>query len=116
MKASALTFAQFRLLERLLANPGSSLSIETTETPTGDPTGPKFHGAFYYPACPTCGRAMREGCSWRPIFAMQQMGFLPDEEDANTLSSLDITSDGHRALEIARKRWPRAEPIRRKET
>lgn len=74
-----VSFAQRRLLSRLLDAPGSSVSIETIECSNGDPhRGPTFKGRFHLPACPHCRHAPSEPTPWMPIFALAQLGILKE--------------------------------------
>lgn len=94
-----LTFAQRRLLERLIANPDCAAVITNTEV--GQEV--RFHGHFYKAPCRTCGHANREATSWLVIFALVEAGFLkPTMHGSDYHMASGITEAGHAALARAR--------------
>lgn len=102
-EARRLTFAQARLLIRLLETPGASLFIE--EHGRADYySGPSFRGFFYYPGCATCGHANRESVSWRVIHALSEAECIK-----STWGDIydRVTDLGVSAADAARCRWPR---------
>lgn len=97
-----VTFAQRRLLERLIANPGCAVVIEARERSGTE--GPSFHGAFYNPACATCGHRTREPTSWRVIFALREAGYIaPQNWTDDSYDAEGITKAGHAALANKRR-------------
>lgn len=98
-----MTFAQARLLLRLISCPGASLVIESREQPDYS-AGPSFHGFFYLPACSSCGHARREAIHWSPIHALAEAGFIKATW-GNTYDK--VTYAGHAAAIKARAKWPR---------
>lgn len=91
------TFAQRRMLARLLANAGSSVSIETIERGGMEP--PMFRGHYQRASCPHCGHATREAANWRVIFALVEGGYLrPQMRGADYYTADGITDAGHAAL------------------
>lgn len=100
-RQKSLTFAQARLLLRLIAEPGAALVITTSEV--ADFRGPQFHGFLYHKACAACGHANREATSWQVIHALAEAGCIK----ATWTDHYDkVTDIGLAAAEAAKARWP----------
>lgn len=69
-----LTFAQRRLLKRLVEMEGSAVSIEARDRGYTEP--PSFRGRFHHSACPTCGSSETEPVSWLVIHALAEAGAI----------------------------------------
>lgn len=96
-----LTFAQARLLLRLIATPGASLFIETVEHAPYEV--PSFRGFFYHPGCQSCGHALRDSVHWRLIHALSEAEYIK----ATWSDVYDRVTDlGRAAADKARLRWP----------
>lgn len=97
---SGLTYAQYRLLKRLMDNPGSAVGIETRER--DGMQGPSFHGWFHYRPCETCGHFERQSMPWRVIFALAEGDFIrPQLRGSDYYMAEGITEKGKAALSDA---------------